>query len=173
LKEAFGNDVKVAALSSGTESTLSFTSLDLTNEATTTTANQPYAIKVASDFTSATINGVNIVAGTPTQSITNWDFVGTYSSKTVPTDSYYFKSNELYKSSERTTIKPFRAYLTYTGGGSPTAPNFVIDGEATGINAVNGSELKVNGEYYNLAGQRVANPTKGLYIVNGKKYMIK
>ena len=46
-------------------------------------------------------------------------------------------------------------------------------GETTGINAVNGSELKVNGEYYNLNGQRVANPTKGLYIVNGKKVVIK
>ena len=26
---------------------------------------------------------------------------------------------------------------------------------------------------YNLAGQRVAQPTKGLYIVNGKKVIIK
>ena len=32
---------------------------------------------------------------------------------------------------------------------------------------------KVDGQYYNLAGQRVANPTKGLYIVNGKKVIIK
>ena len=55
-----------------------------------------------------------------------------------------------------------------------TAPVFTLDtNETTGINAVNGSEFKVNGEYYNLAGQRVANPTKGLYIVNGKKVIIK
>lgn len=55
-----------------------------------------------------------------------------------------------------------------------TAPVFTLDSnETTGINAVNGSEFKVNGEYYNLAGQRVANPTKGLYIVNGKKVIIK
>ena len=32
---------------------------------------------------------------------------------------------------------------------------------------------KVDGKYYNLAGQLVANPTKGLYIVNGKKVIIK
>lgn len=30
-----------------------------------------------------------------------------------------------------------------------------------------------NDSYYNLAGQRVAQPTKGLYIVNGKKIVIK
>ena len=54
------------------------------------------------------------------------------------------------------------------------APVLNLDfGGTTGINAVNGSEFKVNGEYYNLAGQRVANPTKGLYIVNGKKVIIK
>ena len=48
-------------------------------------------------------------------------------------------------------------------------------GEATGINAVNGSEFMINGsDIYNLAGQRVAQPTqKGLYIVNGKKVVIK
>ena len=54
------------------------------------------------------------------------------------------------------------------------APVLTLDfGNSTGINTVNGSELKVNGEYYNLAGQRVANPTKGLYIVNGKKVIVK
>ena len=54
-----------------------------------------------------------------------------------------------------------------------SAPYLSIDfGETTGINAVKDSE-KVNGEYYNLAGQRVAQPTKGLYIVNGKKVIIK
>ena len=42
----------------------------------------------------------------------------------------------------------------------------------TGIRTVQGSGLKVNG-YYNLAGQRVAQPTKGLYIVNGKTVVIK
>ena len=42
------------------------------------------------------------------------------------------------------------------------------------ITSVN--ELKVqkaDNQYFNLAGQRVAQPTKGLYIVNGKKVIIK
>lgn len=58
---------------------------------------------------------------------------------------------------------------------SATAPDFLTFdfGGTTGINAVNGSEFKVNGEYYNLAGQRVAQPSKGLYIVNGKKVIVK
>ena len=44
-------------------------------------------------------------------------------------------------------------------------------GEATGINAV--ESAKENGAVYNLAGQRVAQPTRGLYIVNGKKVVMK
>jgi hypothetical protein len=48
---------------------------------------------------------------------------------------------------------------------------FELD-DATGISEV--ETIKQNHEgYYNLAGQRVANPTKGLYIVNGKKVIIK
>ena len=51
----------------------------------------------------------------------------------------------------------------------------------TGISSVQGSlyesvasqsGLKVNG-YYDLQGRKVANPQKGLYIVNGKKVIIK
>ena len=43
-------------------------------------------------------------------------------------------------------------------------------GQPTGIETV--KTAKANGEYFNLAGLRVANPTKGLYIVNGKKVVI-
>ena len=46
------------------------------------------------------------------------------------------------------------------------------DGETTGIEAV---ETKGDSEatvIYNLAGQRVVNPTNGIYIVNGKKVLI-
>ena len=42
----------------------------------------------------------------------------------------------------------------------------------TGISEVHGSGFKVNG-YYNLNGQRLITPSKGLYIVNGKKVVVK
>ncbi len=50
---------------------------------------------------------------------------------------------------------------------------FGDDDETTGISATLMNNEKVKGEYFNLAGQRVAQPTKGLYIVNGKKVIIK
>ena len=54
-----------------------------------------------------------------------------------------------------------------------TAVVLVKDG-GTGIAAVAKSqEQTANSQYFNLAGQRVAQPTKGLYIVNGKKVIVK
>ena len=48
-----------------------------------------------------------------------------------------------------------------------------LDGDATGVADVRSKMADGRSEYFNLAGQRVANPTKGLYIVNGKKVVIK
>ena len=176
LKAAFGNDIKVAALTSGTENTLTFTSLDLTNDATKTTANQPYAIKVTSGFSSATINGVTIVKATPTQTIDNWQFVGTYSLvENLISGNYYFKDNYLYQATGKQKIKPFRAYFHYTGTEAAAREiTFSIDEETTDLS----EELRVKSEefataIYDLQGRKVAKPTKGLYIVNGKKVVIK
>ena len=52
--------------------------------------------------------------------------------------------------------------------------NISFDNSTTGIaNAHVNINANANENYYNLAGQRVAQPTKGLYIVNGKKYIVK
>ena len=44
--------------------------------------------------------------------------------------------------------------------------------DVTAINKVEAKKVE-NGVFYNLAGQQVAQPTKGLYIVNGKKVVLK
>ncbi len=44
--------------------------------------------------------------------------------------------------------------------------------EVTGVKTV-AAVVKNDGKYYNLRGQVVANPTKGLYIINGKKVVLK
>ena len=55
--------------------------------------------------------------------------------------------------------------------GASSAREFLGFGDVTGINSVLGSELKVNG-YFDLQGRRIAQPTKGLYIVNGRKVIV-
>ena len=49
---------------------------------------------------------------------------------------------------------------------------YSLDEEVTGVESVVREAINDN-QYYNLAGQRVDHPTKGLYIINGKKVVIK
>ena len=50
--------------------------------------------------------------------------------------------------------------------------NIVLEGEATGIKDIEHSTLNIE-HYYDLQGRRVNKPTKGVYIVDGKKVVVK
>ena len=72
-----------------------------------------------------------------------------------------------------------RAYLQILTSELPSddpsqAQSIVLnwDNEATGIQTVQDSRSVVDG-YYNLSGQRVTSPTKGLYVVGGRKVVIR
>ena len=65
-----------------------------------------------------------------------------------------------------------RAYLsTAATAGAREYLEFAF-GETTDITKIENTKQGVEG-YYNLNGQRVAQPQKGLYIMNGKKVVIK
>ncbi len=71
------------------------------------------------------------------------------------------------------TLAAGKAYLRVEDGGQAPALGLDFNGEGTtGINSVERGALSVEG-CYTLDGRRVAQPTKGLYIVNGKKVMVK
>ncbi len=72
------------------------------------------------------------------------------------------------------SIAANKAYLAVPEERASLARSFWFDeGETTSISEVRGLKSEVRGEYFNLNGQRVAQPTKGLYIVNGRKVVIK
>ena len=74
---------------------------------------------------------------------------------------------------EDTYLDAYKCYLTAEA--EAHILNIVFDeGETTAINTVENKPAVINdNRYYNLAGQQVCNPGKGLYIVNGKKFVIK
>ena len=83
---------------------------------------------------------------------------------------YVLKDGQFHHASSG-TLAQGKAYLHLDA--APSAPVLSIDfGDVTGINEVQGSGFKANG-YYDLQGRKVAQPSKGLYIVNGKKVVIK
>ena len=71
-------------------------------------------------------------------------------------------------------VKANKSYLPVeVGTETPARLNIIFESqEATGIMNVS-REGTTDNRYYNLNGQRVMNPTKGMYIVNGKKVIIK
>ena len=169
IATTFGEGTQVAALTNGTAEKLSFATV------TTMTANQPYAIKVPAAITAATpksINGVTIKSATPTQDVDgDWQFVGTYAAGNIPQGSFFFSGNKLWEAEDGTnTIKPFRAWFTYKGAAARSL-TFTVD-ETTGVEEID-RETITNNRYYDLQGRKVVKPTKGLYIVNGRKVVIK
>lgn len=65
------------------------------------------------------------------------------------------------------------AYLDLSGSNARGRLSIRLNGESTGISTIQNDERNLDGIIYNLRGQRVENPTKGLYIINGKKVVIK
>lgn len=70
------------------------------------------------------------------------------------------------------TVATNRAYLqtTYNVATSSARLTMEFEDETTGITSI---KAESNNVYFDLQGRRVAQPTKGLYIVNGKKYFAK
>lgn len=68
------------------------------------------------------------------------------------------------------SIGGFRGYIYYAVSPSREL-EITIDGNVTGINDVKGKTEEGHGVMYNLQGQEVKNPAKGIYIMNGKKFI--
>ncbi len=188
ITEAFGNDAQVAELS---DVEYTFDGPDTKNikvsfsAVTEIVAHHPYIVKVTSAISSFSVSSVNITSGTPTIDIATDSkykkFVGTYTTETtIPDGGLFLSDNQFKYSTGSSKLKAFRGYFDFKykldGYDSASAPavTFDING-TTAIDAIEDGAIRTAQAqtYYNLAGQRVANPTKGIYIVNGKKVIVK
>lgn len=79
-------------------------------------------------------------------------------------------ANEAKAEDEAEIVWSVRTVNAQGGLGLPMSKDGIVDG----INKTTTTVGTVaNGQYYNLQGQRVSNPTKGIYIVDGKKVVVK
>ena len=70
------------------------------------------------------------------------------------------------------TLAAGKCYLDVSSYTSLAREFFIDDeGEITEIEEVEAK--KEEDEYYDLSGRRVLNPTRGIYIINGQKVIIK
>lgn len=169
VKTTFGADAKIVEYSNADDANINFTTSTKGIK-----ANVPVLIMPAAVNPDYTFNSVSIVVADPKAEGTSYSFVGSYKPYNLVNDDYMLYADKWWKTETGDTykIKAFRAYIKAKTPAAAKQLNLVIDGQTTGLklNTVNGN---IEGETYNIAGQRVANSYKGLVIKNGKKIIKK
>ena len=105
-------------------------------------------------------------------------FQGTYVTKSfVENDNWYgvTPAGKVMKAGTGASVKGYRAYFTGVSAPAGARINIVLDegdGETTDLGFVKMVDPEAK-EVYNLKGQRVQKGSKGIYIVNGRKVVIK
>lgn len=91
--------------------------------------------------------------------------------------SIYVLYNDEFVKTNSGTIPANRSYLPVgmdVNANARLSISFADDDEITAIERIaNSQQLKANGQYYDLQGRKVVQPAKGLYIVNGRKVVVK
>lgn len=171
VKTTFGADAKIVEYSNADDANINFTTSTKGIEANVPVLIMPAAVN---DENTYTFNGVSIVVADPKADGTSYSFVGSYKPYNLVNDDYMLYADKWWKTeaADSYKIKAFRAYIKANTPAAAKQLNLVIDGQTTGLklNTVNGN---IEGETYNIAGQRVANSYKGLVIKNGKKIIKK
>ncbi len=157
-----------------------FTSYDGTSTATftkvegeTLSAGVPYLLKLSEATTIAKLYEGKEISSTITNSdaSNNMTFKGNYNAEMDMEDKYGVTSNKIMQGAAGSKLNAFAAYFEISEGGAREL-SISTDDEVTAIKTVHASRLLPT-ECYDLQGRKVALPTRGLYIVNGKKIIIK
>ena len=129
--------------------------------------------RLCGTFFGGSINGLTVKDGAGNDYNVTHDNIRAFNINTAdsrnPIGFYKVKNNV-------TNIPGNKAFLVLTST-EAQAKSFVLefeDGGTTGIETIENSKNSTeDGVYYDLQGRRVENPTRGIYIVNGKKVVIK
>ena len=142
-------------------------------------ANTPYAVFSNGDNAIEKFENKTVVEPNDlTVSDPEFNFVGTYTAY-VNNDSPIAQGDmiagekEFVKANGGNNIKAYRAYLRKVGT-SNAKVSFAFDDEVIdGIKAEILYDAMTNGDIFNINGQKVNSIQKGVYIINGKKVVVK
>ena len=187
LEEAFGEGVQVAKYTGfKTPANIKFekTTGDVTRA-------DLLLVKPTATVTNPIFKGVTLEAGkayTYPEISSSWadgtlfKITGRFAKQVLTDDDYFGKVYFLNKQGQFThpraegnVIRGFRWFIFLKTPESTGAKvTLDLDGEATSIEAIdNGEQAGGKQDIFNLAGQRVQKAQKGIYIVNGKKVVVK
>lgn len=166
----FGENAAIAELDSETDGVMHFKSTE------SIVGGKPYLVLPTINVVSIiTMN--NSVSSTFTHAVgETYDYVGVYDKTSIGSDDYFLAADNKLKKNTNASgqLKPFRAYFKAKDSEAKGLTGFDVDGEITGIIGIDGN-VETNAKIYNIGGQQVKPNAmqKGIYIVNGKKIVIK
>jgi hypothetical protein len=172
----FPNDVKVWKATKIDGSTVTMTELSGIIPAATPVlvsgSKGDYELTTTDDDATADVTGNMLIGYNTDTEITATDMESyTYYSLNAAEDG----TAGFYRRTEAFTAKAGKAYLRVNGATQTNTAKmgmFFDDNTTTGISGIETGKSN-DGVYYNLNGQRISAPAKGLYILNGKKYVSK
>ncbi len=197
VRNAFGEDARIAEFKKVEESGKKDVALFGMHYYQLITAGKPCLIKPSqvNENDTYTIKGVTIDAEqalTIADSNKKFDFVGTYAPTTMPTNSHFLGSNDgkLYYITADKEISGLKAFLKPADNNSGAKLSIAFDStvndqdnNTTGIEAIkdyteqDAANSSANKGIYNINGQFMGtNPAilpQGIYVKNGKKFIIK
>ena len=195
VRNAFGEDARIAEFKKVEESGKKDVALFGMHYYQLITAGKPCLIKPSKVSDNYTITGVTIdteKALTVTDSNKKFDFVGTYAPTTMPTNSHFLGSNDgkLYYITANKEISGLKAFLKPVENNSGAKLSIAFDStdndqdnNTTGIEAIkdymdqDAANSSANKGIYNINGQFMGtNPAilpQGIYVKNGKKFIVK
>ncbi len=179
IESQWGEGTQVAEFTGCTETTLKFTSV------TQVEAGKPYLVNPTksydSDKTYYEFTGVSSFAATPTDILFSpVTYKGSFHQTTAPKSSYVIRKNVVYHLTSDMTMKGFRAYFVETGNSGAKIAKWILDDDdVTGIHevtvdAANPADIyQLDGRLVRSQATTLSGLSKGVYIVNGKKVIIK
>lgn len=185
VTEMFGEGAKVAAYKGSTVNgdhvTLNF------EEQTSMEAQTPYMIKPGTNA-SKKVNGVVLEPASGLKKVEDAnhngiDFVGNYTTgQTLQQNSFFISNNTFYRASGQETMNAYRATFQVSTSTPAKIMNTVFVGEGGSVTAIDDVHVSPQGSFdvYHINGMLVKKNAidlngldKGIYIINGKKYVVK
>lgn len=196
LQEVFGEGTQVWGYSGVYDNTLCFDE-PVTAVGKGMTADTPYLIKPGVAKGEYEFNGEDVdytsFDGSPSLAVAGGKkgteqytstYQGTYTNQKIPTYAYYLKNNHFYYMPGENTTLGWKAYggIVYVGEGNSEGSGTNVSafdlavghsGDASVIESYQMETKASDQPLYNLAGQQVRQPKRGIYVRNGKKIIIK
>lgn len=104
-------------------------------------------------------------------------YLGSYvSNQRLPIDCYIFSNGNLFHTSKEYEMKAYRCWIDYQTDDDTPLAKFSVNNTATGIDCITDNIENADSHIYNISGQKIENTDnlpEGIYIINGKKLIIK